>query len=117
MGKASRDKGKRGEREVRDLFTAEGYKAHRSAQVDGTLSSDVVVTELPCLHVEVKRYARVAALDFLDQAKADAGYHTDQHGFSSNRVPAVFIRDDNRPEWAVLVRAKDFLDLVRDFWN
>ena len=109
MGKASRDKGKRGEREVVDLFKARGLRARRTAQVDGGLSSDVLVEDRPSLHVEVKRYAKVAAVRFLEQAERDAAARADLTG--KDREPVLFFREDGGP-WRVMLNPDLFLDLL-----
>lgn len=82
MGKASRDKGKRGEREIVNLLKDlwEAHRAKRTSQVDGTLSADVIdglfdrYSERVQWHIEVKRYAKLPALlrNWLQQAKEDA---------------------------------------------
>lgn len=123
MGKASRDKGKRGEREVVDLFKAHGFTAHRSAQVDGTMSCDVV-TSIPALHVEVKRYAKIGAMRFMDQAVRDAKaagpwmtiLGADPDGKSFPRLPILFMREDEGP-WRVMVDADLFFEMVKETWH
>ena len=54
MGKTSRDKGKRGEREVASLLRSYGYDTHRGQQYHGGKDSPDVVG-LPGIHIEVKR--------------------------------------------------------------
>lgn len=74
MGKPSRDKGKRGEREVVDLFRAAGSRtAARTAplqagQVEG--EADVRIGE--GFHLEVKRCERLRVPDWLRQLDRDA---------------------------------------------
>ena len=53
IGRASRQKGKRGEREVVALLQSLGYPARRTQQVDGGLSSDVII-EGHAVYIEVK---------------------------------------------------------------
>jgi Holliday junction resolvase len=58
MAKSSRDKGKRGEREVAEVFTAAGLPADRTAALQaGSVpgAGDVTVRDLPELHIESKR--------------------------------------------------------------
>ena len=78
MSKSSRDKGKRGERELAQLFTGEGYPAKRfgfaQSRFGGCEGADVVCEALPWLHVECKRYktfmgAKLRAA--LEQAERD----------------------------------------------
>lgn len=100
MGKPSRDKGKRGEREAaaeaRRLWAAPD--ARRSRQVDGGLTSDLV-NALPQAHVEVKRRRNLAVARFLDQADEDRRAH---------EYPVVLMREDGGP-WLVLLRMEDSL--------
>lgn len=73
MGRASREKGKRGERECRDeLGEVFRCAARRGVQYQGgTDSPDVVLPGVP-VHVEAKRTERLALWPALDQATADA---------------------------------------------
>ena len=107
MGKRSRDKGKRGELEARDrvreLWGVPGCR--RSAQVSGALTSDL--TRGPQgLHLEVKRWKRIAACRFMEQAERDA------RGIGD--VPVVLMREDGGP-WMVLVpldRSMEFAECL-----
>jgi Holliday junction resolvase len=76
MGKASRDKGKRGEREAAALLREHGFSATRAQQFKGGVgSADVACPSLDALglHVEVKNVSKCALPAWLDQADADAG--------------------------------------------
>ena len=97
MGKASRDKGKRGEREARDQIRKlwNAPDCIRAAQSCGAWSADVLAA-LPDSHVEVKRYAKIAACRFLEQAIADA----------KDDLPILLMRED-KGEWMVLLRMSD----------
>ena len=101
MGKASREKGKRGEREIASLLREYGYDAHRGVQYKGGQDSPDVVG-LPGTHVEVKRTERLNLYDALSQSKADAG--TD--------MPIVVHRKNNA-EWVVIQPLKDWINLFR----
>ena len=111
MGKASRDKGKRGEREVVDLFCEKGYEARRTAQVDGSLSSDVVLTSPAALHIEVKRRKRIVADDFMKQAEHDALTRRDIDTFAE----VVFMREDGGP-WRVIVSSEFFFNAMSEMF-
>jgi hypothetical protein len=103
----SRQKGKRGELEAAKAWEdATGLSVRRTAQVDGKLSSDL--TGVEGLHLEVKRRARIASLDFLLQAETDAADEQQSHG----GVPVVLMRQDNDRNWAVMVRLDRLSDLV-----
>ncbi len=90
MGKASRDKGARFEREVAGLFREHGYDVQRGGamHVSGAISPDVYGA--PGIHIECKRYANLfgKAYDFLAQASADS---------KKDEIPVVFYRADNCP--------------------
>jgi uncharacterized protein YcgL (UPF0745 family) len=46
----------------------------------------------------VKRRSKIAALAFLEQAERD----------TTDKVPAVVMREDGSTEWVLMVRLKDF---------
>ena len=73
MGRASREKGKRGEREAAaELAAILGCDARRGVQYQGGPGSpDVVLDGVP-IHVEAKRVERLQLWAALEQAKADA---------------------------------------------
>lgn len=106
---ASRNKGKRGEREVVTLFKDFGFDARRTAQVDGGLTADVLVKEIPTAHIEVKRHASMAVFRFVDQAVEDK---------KEGQTPVVFIREDGgggapNHGWYVVTPAKSYVGLLR----
>lgn len=103
MGKTSREKGKRGEREVAALLREYGYDAKRGVQYQGGPQSPDV-TGLPGIHIEVKRTERLHLWDALVQSRADAG--TD--------IPVVFHRANDCP-WVVIMDAKDWMELYREW--
>lgn len=103
MGKPSRDKGKRGEREVASLLRSYGYDAHRGQQFHGGKESPDVVG-LPGVHIEVKRTEAFRLWDALSQAKADAG----------DDMPVVIHRK-NDCEWVVVQPLKDWIELYREW--
>lgn len=104
MGKLSRNKGKVGEREVRDLFRNAGFHASRGQQFRGGPDSpDVRVAEFEGQwHWEVKRVEKLNLRDAIDQAKQDAG---------PDQKYAVFHRRNNSP-WLVTLPAEDFIGLL-----
>jgi hypothetical protein len=73
MGRASREKGKRGEREAAaELGAILNVEARRGVQYQGGPGSpDVVLPGVP-IHVEAKRTERLQLWSALEQAKADA---------------------------------------------
>ena len=98
MGRASKDKGKRGEREVAALLRRHGFSARRGQQFCGA-SGDADVVGMPGYHVEVKRTERFDLYGALRQAEADA---------RDGEVPIVFHRR-NGMRWVVVMDAEDFL--------
>lgn len=103
MAKISRDKGKRGEREARDqvrnLWNAPDCV--RTAQVSGKYAGDLMGGPAG-IHIEVKRYKRIASTDFMKQAVEDA---------APGEVPVVLMREDGG-DWLVTFRMADTEDFV-----
>ena len=98
-GARSRRKGKRGERELAALLTAEGFPATRGQQHRGGPDSpDVIVASLPGIHFEAKRCERLNLYDAVAQAKHDAG----------DKLPVVAHRR-NACEWLAILRESDFV--------
>jgi|TARA_Y100001938_G_scaffold148703_1_gene233225 Holliday junction resolvase len=95
-GKASRDKGKRGEREaakyLSDLLGSELRRAQQFA--GGVDSADIVGLE--GVHFEVKRVERLRIYEAVAQAVADSG----------DNCPVVMHRTNNKP-WLLTVRVDD----------
>ena len=96
MGKSSREKGKRGEREFAAFLSDLGIEARRTQQFSGKEGTADVSSSLEGVHIEVKRYAGIAALRFLEQAEKDA---------DPASIPIVAMRED-RGEWVMMFRAK-----------
>ena len=99
----SREKGKRGERQVAALFREYGFDAKRGQQYHGGPDSPDVVG-VPGLHIEVKRTERLNLYDALAQAKRDAG----------EDLPVVIHRR-NDSEWVVILSFADFMKLYREW--
>ena len=68
MSRRERQKGARGERDLRDLFRAHGFDARRDGRLDADLVHDV-----PGIHVECKRCETLLVPKWLRQVVADAG--------------------------------------------
>ena len=101
----SREKGIRGELELRDLFKSYGFEARRGGQQGAGGSADApdVIHSIPGIHVECKRVEAYGVLNrAMEQAVRDAG---------PDLVPAVFGRS-NRQEWLITLRAKDFFNFL-----
>ena len=113
MGKASREKGKRGEREWAAFLRAAGFgSARRGVQYSGGgnaegISPDVHCEELSGFWAEVKRTGQrsLCLHDAWAQASRDA---------SCAQIPYVAHRKDNC-RWLVTVDGEDFMRLVRAY--
>lgn len=102
MGKTSRDKGKRGEREVARILRDAGYDCHRGVQYHGGPDSPDVVG-LNGVHIEVKRVEKLSLYDALAQSKADSG---------DSEMPVVIHRR-NDCEWVVIQPLEDWLKMYQ----
>jgi len=99
MSKASREKGQRGEREVRDLLRQYGFLAVRDGRLSADLSHDV-----PDVHFEVKRCERLSLPEWTRQAEMDA---------KEGEVPVVAYRRSQEP-WRASVPLDFLLGLLVD---
>lgn len=97
MGRHSRDKGARGEREWRDILRALGCNGcERGRQRHGGPDSPDVRHGIPGTHAEVKRYKRIAHFRWMEQAVKESG----------QSLPYLATREDGG-EWLVTIRASD----------
>lgn len=104
MGRMSRDKGKRGERELaHELTRLFGVEARRGQQFRGGPDSPDVNVDIPDLHIECKRTERFRLYEALDQAISDAG---------SGQVPVVMHRSNLNP-WVAVILLDDLPRLAR----
>jgi hypothetical protein len=104
MGRMSKAKGKRGEREAAaELGAILNVDARRGVQYQGGPDSpDVVLPGVP-IHVEAKRTERLSLWSALEQAKADA---------PAGSVPIVWHRPNNRAS-VVIVETSRLVELVQ----
>lgn len=98
MGKASREKGKRGELEVAHIMQAYGYDARRGQQFSG-LQGDADVVGVPGLHLEIKRVKTLRLDDAMEQSIRDA---------REGEIPVVVHRKDKQP-WRVTLSLENFM--------
>lgn len=101
----SRQKGCRGERELRDVLRAAGFTNARRGQqfAGGGDSPDVVCPELPSTHFECKRVEAGNPYKWMEQAIRDAG----------SKMPVVAHKRNGR-EWLAIIRFDDFIQLLKD---
>ena len=97
----SRDKGKRGERELASKLQEYGYDAHRSVQYCGA-NGDADLYGLPNIHIECKRAERLNIEDAMAQSERDASAVGD--------IPTVFHRK-NGHKWLVTMRMEDWMEM------
>ena len=103
MGKSSRDKGKRAEREAAKAVEAVfGVAMRRAVQYCGK-AGDADVVGLPGVHIEVKARAAHSCLRYLDQAASDA---------RAGDVPIVLLREDGDVRFHALLALDDLPDLL-----
>ena len=101
MGRMSRQKGKRGEREAAaELGAILGVEARRGVQYQGGPDSpDVVLPGVP-IHVEAKRVEALNVYKAIEQASADAG----------GKIPLVWHRRNGKPS-VLIIETSRILDL------
>jgi len=104
MGKLSRNKGKRGEREAaKRLSELLGVRFHRTAQFKGNHNAaDIDAANGNRLHLEIKRTERLRLYEALAQASDDS---------NDDQVPIVLHRP-NRCPWVAIVYLDDLTRLV-----
>ena len=93
----SNQKGKRGEREARDLLRSFGFEARRGQQFAGNPDALDVVSNFP-FFIESKHVEKLNIWAAMEQAQRDSG----------DQRPCVFFRR-NRSDWYVAFRAADIL--------
>jgi Holliday junction resolvase len=98
VGRASRQKGARGERDFRDLLRDHGFACDRDGSEFGDLRHEV-----EGVHFEVKRQERLSLPAWLRQAEEDA----------DGRVPVVAFRQSRQP-WRVVIPADHYLELLHN---
>ena len=104
MGKMSREKGKRAERELANILKDYGYDTRRGVQYNGADGSADVVG-LPGIHIESKHVERLNIYDAMAQAISDA---------REGEIPAVFHRKNN-DYWKVTMKLEDFMKIYKEW--
>jgi Holliday junction resolvase len=101
-GRRSKQRGKRGEREVATILRENGHDAKRGWQVRGGANEADVISGSLGRHVEVKYCERLNIYDALAQAERD----------SQGKQPYVVVFRRNRTKWFAAVELAEFLKLV-----
>ena len=104
-GRHSRNKGKRGEREVAKIFRDAGYPARRSVQYNGRPGTAADVVGVPGMHIEVKFVETERIREWYRQAERDAAASPEQ------KKPVVVHRKSREP-WLVTLSLEDFVRLL-----
>ncbi len=103
MGRFSRSKGKRGERELAaELTRVLGITARRGQQFQGSPDSPDVVTDIQNVHFECKRTERFRLYESLEQAQNDAG---------PEKLPVVCHRQNGKP-WVIVLKLDDLPAII-----
>lgn len=108
MGRMSREKGKRGEREVASLFRDWGYDAHRTAQCRGNTGRAADIDGTPGVHVEVKYQEHMRLYEWMQQAADDANAAGD------GSLPVVVHKQSHRPVLATM-EFSAWMELYREW--
>lgn len=108
MGKMSREKGKRYEREIASKLKEYGYDARRTAQYCGNTGDASDVVGLDGIHIEAKHQEKIMIYDWMAQAINDSSEE------GKGNIPAVFFRK-NHCETLVCMRFDDFMKLYKEY--
>ena len=96
----SRDKGKRGERELAKVLSENGYDCRRGQQYCGS-NGDADVIGLEGVHIECKRVEKLNIYEAMYQSIGDA---------RDSETPVVMHRKNKKP-WLVTMLLVDWLDM------
>lgn len=96
----SRDKGKRGERELAKVLSENGYDCRRGQQYSGA-NGDADVIGLEGVHIECKRVEKLNIYEAMYQSIGDA---------RDSETPVVMHRKNKKP-WLVTMLLVDWLDM------
>ena len=107
MGKMSREKGKRGEREFAKFCRDQGFEVRRTAQYCGNTGEAADVVGLPHIHVEVKNTERLSIYDAMCQAIWDANKE------GKGNLPIV-AHKKNYHRWLVIMEAETFFEIYKE---
>ena len=105
-GKRSRNKGKRGEREVAKILQTAGFPARRTVQYNGRSGTAADVVGIPGLHIEVKLVEKESIRAWYRQAQRDA------HASPENEMPVIVHRKSREP-WLVTMSLEDFIKIIK----
>lgn len=104
MGKFSRDKGARFERELAQMFRDNGIDAERTAQHCGKNGDAPDVKGIPGCHIEAKAQERMSLYNWMEQAILDSDKTGD--------APVVIHKQNRKPILCTMLW-KDWIDLYK----
>lgn len=105
-GRHSRNKGKRGEREVAKILQTAGFPARRTVQYNGRPGTAADVVGVPGLHLEVKFAEQERIREWYRQAERDA------HASPGEEMPVIVHRKSREP-WLVTMSLEDFIKIIK----
>lgn len=109
IGRASRNKGKRGEREFAKLCKEQGFAdAHRTAQFRGNTGDAGDVEGLPRIHVECKFVENLNLRKAMEQSTNDANAN------GNGDVPIVAHKKSRQP-WLITMYLEDWFEFYRNW--
>ena len=112
LGKYSKEKGKRGEREVANILKSYGFNARRTAQYCGKTGDASDVVGIDGFHVEVKFVEKLNVWNAMKQAERDADAEFVNRG--TVKKPVVIYRKKNE-DWHCILGIDDFVELVQAY--
>ncbi len=107
MSVNSRQKGKRGEREIVDLLKRFGFSAQRGQQFRGTSDSPDVVHNMTGFFIEVKHRQALNLYDTIEKSDGEK---------PAGETSLIFHRKNQKP-WLVTIHAEEFMRLMREIYH
>ena len=108
MGKMSKDKGARFERQVAGMFMDYGYLAQRTAQHCGKTGQAADIKGVPYLHIECKHQERMKLYEWMGQALRDSLQS------EGRPIPTVIHKANNKPVLVTML-FDDWMKIYREF--
>ena len=107
IGKYSRNKGKRAERELAHIFQDYGFAdVHRTAQFMGKTGAAGDIEGLPFIHIEAKNVEKLNLRNAMAQSERDAEAN------GNGNIPIVCHKRSRMP-WLVTMNLTDWLPIYK----
>ena len=110
QGRASREKGKRFERDIANFFKGHGITARRTAQFCGKTGQAGDVKGVPDIHVECKAVEKLNLEEAYQQSVRDA------EAAGKNEIPVVVHKKSRKPAMITLALS-DWIDMYLAWQN